>query len=265
MDTILAYLRQLDLSEVEAKLYLTLLQTGPNSIRDLAHTINIKRTNAYFYIDQLTEKGLIMKLVKGSRKMVAANDPESLKTLVEKKIASAEETKKDFNQIFSMLDKKIPEDRNFDKGGIRYYKGKMAIKKFYEESLQGPELRIYVNLSQLDTLLAKSNFVLPYDIYERALEKNKNLKIYEIIADEPGTLDQFELSETTNRNDRYQYKYMPKSIGLTSPGMVFFNNTVAIISGQNEAYITVWENADYYENSVKLFAFVWNVLPEPGK
>lgn len=265
MDNIIHYLKQLDLSEVEAKLYLTLLKSGPTSIRDLAQTIEIKRTTAYFYIDQLSEKGLIMKLVKGSRKLVAANEPEHLESLVEKKIASAEETKKDFSEIFSMIDNKLPEDRSFDKGDIRYYRGKAGIKKMYDESLKGEELRVYANLSQLEILLAKSNFILPYDIYEQGLEKNKKLKIYEIIADDQGSVEKFELEETTNKNSRYQYKYMPAIVGLTSPGIAFFNNKVVIVSGKNEAHITVWENPDYYDNSVKLFDFIWNVLPESRK
>lgn len=263
-DKIITYLKQLDLSEIEAKLYLTLLQSGSTTIRELAETIEIKRTTAYFYVDQLSEKGLIMKLVKGSRKLVAASEPENLQTLVDKKILQAEETKKEFGTIFNMIDEKLPQDRNFDKGDIRHLKGKLSIKKVYDQSLQADELRIYANLSQLEILLAKSNFILPYDIYEKGLEKNKKLKIYEIIADEPENVEQFELSQTNHKESRYQFKYMPKTIGLTSPGIAMYSNKVVIISGKSEAYITVLENPDYYENSVKLFDFIWNVLPEPG-
>src|SRR5579872_6618280 len=99
MDKIIDYLKQLDLSVAEAKLYLTLLQTGPTSVRDLAQTVDIKRTTAYFYIDQLVEKGLIMKLVRGSKKLVAANEPENLRELVEKKVVSAHSVKNNLPAI----------------------------------------------------------------------------------------------------------------------------------------------------------------------
>src|SRR5215469_18867685 len=89
MDKIIDYLKQLDLSDAEAKLYLTLLKAGPVSVRDLAQTVDIKRTTTYFYIDQLVEKGLIMKLVRGSKKLVAANEPENLKSLVDTKLSNA--------------------------------------------------------------------------------------------------------------------------------------------------------------------------------
>src|SRR5258708_21255488 len=98
-DQIIDYLKQLDLSDVEAKLYLTLLQSGPASVRDLAQTVDIKRTTAYFYIDQLVEKGLIMKLVRGSKKLVAASEPENLQSLVEEKITNAKDVEKRFPDI----------------------------------------------------------------------------------------------------------------------------------------------------------------------
>lgn len=265
MDKISSYLQQLDLSEIEAQLYLTLLQTGPSSIRELAEITKMKRTTAYFYIDQLGEKGLAIKLVKGSRKLVAANEPENLENLVEKKLAAAQETKNELNQIFSLIDKKMPEEKKFDKSDIRHYKGRLAMKKLYDDFLTGKELRIYANLSKLEKLLAKSDFILPYDIFERGLEKNKELQIYEIIADEPGTIDQFEVEETSQKDNRYQYKYLPADIGLTSPGIAFYKDKVAIISGTNAPYITIVEDADYYDNSVKLFDFIWNVLPEPSE
>ncbi|HEX8965543.1 MAG TPA: helix-turn-helix domain-containing protein, partial [Patescibacteria group bacterium] len=59
MNQVLLYLEQLDLSESEAKLYMSLLQTGPISVRDLAIKVGIKRTTAYLYIDLLVEKGLV--------------------------------------------------------------------------------------------------------------------------------------------------------------------------------------------------------------
>jgi HTH-type transcriptional regulator, sugar sensing transcriptional regulator len=103
MDNIIDYLKHLDLSDVEAKLYLTLLQAGPTSVRDLAQTIDIKRTTAYFYIDQLVDKGLIMKLVKGSKKLVAANTPDNLEHLVEEKLKKAKAVQHDYPEILKTL------------------------------------------------------------------------------------------------------------------------------------------------------------------
>ena len=76
-DKIIEYLKQLDLSEIEAELYLILLNKGPVSVRDLAEMSGIKRTTAYIYIDQLVDKGLVMKMVRESKRLVAANQPKA--------------------------------------------------------------------------------------------------------------------------------------------------------------------------------------------
>src|ERR1700691_2243672 len=123
MEKVVDYLKQLDLSDIEAKLYLTLLQTGPTSVRDLAQTIEIKRTTAYFYIDQLVDKGLIMKLVKGSKKLVAANKPENLEQLVEAKISSAQTVKRNFPSILKEIKTSFPASLNTEEAEISYYKG----------------------------------------------------------------------------------------------------------------------------------------------
>lgn len=136
MDKIIDYLKQLDLSDVEAKLYLKLLQSGPTSVRDLALTIDIKRTTAYFYIDQLVEKGLIMKIVKGSKKLVAANEPENLHFLVEKKLESAKAVQQNLSTILYELKAALPEQTEIDNAEIKYYKGAQGIKKFMKTHLR---------------------------------------------------------------------------------------------------------------------------------
>src|SRR6266404_1145402 len=172
MDNIVDYLKQLDLSDAEAKLYLTLLKTGPTSVRDLAQTVDIKRTTAYFYIDQLVEKGLIMKLVKGSKKLVAANEPENLKILVEEKLKTANEVQQSFPDILKLLNTSLPKEDNPTDAEIKYYKGKNGVKKIYEEALKSKELSTYANFTQLSTVFP-SNF----DLFAVALKQNPSLRI----------------------------------------------------------------------------------------
>src|SRR5579872_4871706 len=182
MDKIIDYLKQLDLSEIEAKLYLRLLQTGPTSVRDLAQTVDIKRTTAYFYIDQLVEKGLIMKLVRGSKKLIAANEPENLNILVEEKLKKANEVQQGFPTILKILNTSLPQKDNTNDAEIKYYKGKNGVKKIYDEALKSKELHSYVNLNDVGNIFPGN--LLSFD---RAFEENKNLKLYEFVEDSPGS------------------------------------------------------------------------------
>lgn len=259
MDDTIEYLKQLNLSEIEAKLYLTLLENGPTSVRELAQIIEIKRTTAYFYIDQLVEKELILKLVRGSKKLVAANDPENLQTLVEEKLKHAKSVQQSFPDILSSLKNSLPQGNNTGDAEILYLKGKGNIKKIYAEAFKSSELRLYANLAEIATVF--ENEIVPF---KDALENNKNLKIFEIVADNPNSVKQFELEET-DKSGRYKYKFMPLKVGLNAAFILLYDNNVAIINMKDVVSSIVLHNSDYYTNSKKLFDFIWSILPDPER
>jgi HTH-type transcriptional regulator, sugar sensing transcriptional regulator len=252
MDNIVDYLKQLDLSDVEAKLYLTLLKTGPASVRDLAQTVDIKRTTAYFYIDQLVEKGLIMKLVKGSKKLVAANDPENLQVLVEEKLKKAKEVQKGFPDILKALTTSLPKENNGTEAEIKYYKGKSGVKKIYEESLGGKELRSFVNVEEVLEAFPENA-----QLFNNAFDKNPEMIMYEIAENSSEAKNRI---ETSNKN--HIYKLLPKGMKLTAQDILIYENKVAIIHFRDQINAIVLHNADLYSNLKLLFDFIWKILPE---
>lgn len=253
MDGIVDYLKLLDLSDIEAKLYLTLLQSGPTSVRDLAQTIDIKRTTAYFYIDQLVDKGLIMKLVKGSKKLVAANDPDNLQHLVEKKLTNAEAVQQGFPDILKTINTTLPQMIDAGNAEVRYYKGANGAKKIYEEALKSKELRTYVKVE-----IANGLFGNNVNIFDKAFIKNSQLKVKEIIYDSP--LVTRDVKQILSQNKRYSYKLMPKELNLTSGDTLIYDGKVAIINYKGSMHSIILQNKDYYNNSKELFDFIWKII-----
>jgi hypothetical protein len=100
---------------------------------------------------------------------------------------------------------------------------------------------------------------MDYQMFERALERNKNLQIYEIIVDPPENITQFTVDKTA-KEGRYQYQYMTKKVRLASPGILMYDNHVAIITSNGGLNSIVLYNKDYYDNSKDLFDFTWSVL-----
>jgi len=259
MDKIVDYLKQLDLSDVEARLYLTLLQTGPASVRDLALTIDIKRTTTYFYIDQLVEKGLIMKLVKGSKKLVAANDPENLKTLVDAKIASAKMVQQGFPNILKRLSISLPKESNTTDAEIKFYKGLHNIRKLYDEAFKGNEFRSYAKVEEKETLSPDNP-----GLFQKAFQKNNKLKVWEIIYDSAYSR-QHAIKKLSKMNSRYFYKFMPKNLkwSITSEDILIYDGKVVIIDYRGNASCVVLQSKDFYNNFKELFDFIWRIIPEP--
>jgi sugar-specific transcriptional regulator TrmB len=257
MDTLVDYLKQLDLSDAEAKLYLMLLQSGPTSVRDLAQTVAIKRTTTYFYIDQLVEKGLIMKLVKGSKKLVAANEPDQLKTLVEEKLKKAQEVQKGFPEILKTLTTTVPQVNNTNDADIKYFKGMNNVKKIYEDAFSANDVCSYVKLTESDE--AGKVFTNNISTFEEAFNRNPKLVLREILYDSPLTKEQ--APKLLAKNNRYSFKFMPKDLQLSSEDILIFDGKVAIINYKGNVSSVVLHSVDYYKNSKELFEFIWKILP----
>jgi len=256
VDKIVDYLKQLNLSDIEAKLYLMLLQSGPASVRDLAQTVDIKRTTAYFYIDQLIDKGLIMKLVRGSKKLVAASEPESLQSLVEEKITNAKDVEKNFPAILKILTTNLPQMNDASTAEVRYYKGVNGVKKIYEEALKAKELFSYVNIGDVVNFFPENVFS-----FDKAFEKNKELKLYEFIEDSPAS---HKLVKILSQNKRYNFKFLPKGIQISASDILLYEGNVAIINLRESTTGVIFQNKDYFDLSKKLFEHMWMTLPAIG-
>lgn len=251
MEKIIEYLKQLELSELEAKLYLTLLQTGPVSVRDLAANVEVKRTTAYLYIDHLVEKGLVIKLVKGAKKLIAAEDPKALESLVNAQVTKASSAQQEFPNILESLTTNFPNRSDSNDAEIKYYKGKNGVKKIYEEALQAQEVRSYVNVEEITKAFPDNHLLL-----DSAYKSNPNIKIFEICEDSQKTRERLE-----NANNNHLYKILPKNKRLTSQDVLIFNDKIAIINLKGETSGIVMHSLDMSKNFQLLFDLLWDMLP----
>src|SRR6266704_6281505 len=105
---LIADLTKLELSDMEAKLYLKLLEIGPVNVSDLAKAVGIKRTSTYIYLEPLFTKGLVTKIVNKSKKQVAPADPEQLETLIDQRLASTKALKKQFPDLLQEIKRTFP-------------------------------------------------------------------------------------------------------------------------------------------------------------
>lgn len=251
------YLERIDLTEQESHVYLLLIESGPISVKDLASKAGIKRPTAYLYLDQLIEKGLVMKIIKGTNKLVAAVDPEiSLKKLVKDKMDLALDMEKQFPNIIERIHDVLPNQTQVGQAEIKFYKGKENARKIYIEALQAKEFRSYV-------IIDKSNPLFPNNssVFRDALINNKDLKIWEIIYNKDESIPPSESSRSFK--NKYHYKYMKKSQKLSSEDILIYDNKVAIINLGNNHTSIVLHSPELYNNFKDIFGFLWEVLPEP--
>ena len=256
---ILDYLEQLDLSDLEAKLYLALLDSGPISVRDLAEVTKIKRTTAYFHIDLLVEKGLVIRVVNGSKKQIAPAQPEDgLQSLVEKKLQSAEMARDELSDILTTINTTLPQGEKITDAEIQYYVGINNIRKIYAEALDSGELRSYVRLVEGESILSDN-----VAFFTNAFKSNKDLKVREIFYNTSFAKE--ESLKEVSKNNNYSYKFMPKELNFTSGDTLIYDGKVAIINYKGKASSVVLHSNDYYSNSNELSDIIWKMLPEVTK
>jgi sugar-specific transcriptional regulator TrmB len=251
MKKILDYLKRLDFSEPEAKLYLTLLKTGSMTVAELAKKAAINRTAAYGHINSLLEKGVISQ-AKGATSKLQANPPAQLHYLVDQKISTANILQEELSPIITMLNSTFMQSKSVPNSEMRYYKGKNSVKAIYEEVLKASKIRSY--FSPVDI---QKTFPENVKLFDDAIKNNNGLKIYEIAEGSS------EARKQQTNTLRHYWKFLPNDIHLTSNDILIYEGKVAIINIGDSDNITgvVLENRDYYNNSVQLYDLLWRLLP----
>jgi len=117
-------IKEVGLEPKEAEIYLAILALGKATISDIARNAPVKRTTIYQYIDNLTQKGLLLKSVKGKRIFYVAEDPEKLLKVLDEK-------KKKISAILPELQKM--HSISFHKPKIRFYEGLEGMREIYDE------------------------------------------------------------------------------------------------------------------------------------
>jgi sugar-specific transcriptional regulator TrmB len=123
MEHLIEPLKNLGLSEKEAKVYLALLQLGPSTPYSIAKKAELKRPTAYVIAEELVEKGLIVHVPGEERKRYIARTPD---TFIEERETRLKEAKAI-----------LPELRSFQKGtaekpSILYFEGVEGLRQAYQ-------------------------------------------------------------------------------------------------------------------------------------
>lgn len=120
-------LEQFGLSGRKMDVYLSALELGGASAKDIAQKSEIKRTTAYDILLDLQKEGLVTTIQKGKKRLFVGENPEKIK----KDMARKESL---FSEILPEL-KSIYNIRGI-KPKIRFYEGKEGIIEAYDDALE---------------------------------------------------------------------------------------------------------------------------------
>ncbi|MBA3724618.1 MAG: helix-turn-helix domain-containing protein [Candidatus Levybacteria bacterium] len=256
MQTIINYLKKLDFSETEAKLYITLLQKGSMTVSELAKKAKLNRTAAYGYINTLIDKGVIARS-KGDLNKIIANPPEHLHYLVEERVSAANVLKEQLFPIVTTLNASFMQVQENKDSDIHYYKGKNSVNAIYNDCLKSQAIRAYFDVKDLEQTFPENK-----DKFNETITQNPKMIVYELIQKSPEAIAHIKNSLPATR---HLFKFLPEDIKLTANDILIYEGKVAIINIADKNNVTgvVIHNKSYFENSKQIFDLLWRLLPEP--
>lgn len=241
-------LKNVGLSENEAKVYIAMLELGPATVLDIASKAGINRPTAYVQIESLKKRGLVSTQTKGKKTLFIAESPNQLESMLERE-------NKDIELKRDEVSKVLPELMTmFSLGGqkpqVRFFEGREGLTRMQEEFLKSKDKQLYA-ISNLDNVFAV--FPRQLNTYtSRRVEKGIRSRI--LYTSSEGKIlpdnDAVQLREAKFIDPRK----LPFSADIT-----VYDDNVAIASLKGTlsgAVITQHEIAESFRN---LFGLIWNL------
>lgn len=248
---IVEYFSKLGLTELETKVYLGLLKTGPSTVLRLSRQIGVKRATTHGNIESLIEKGLITQTKTGKRRKLVPEPLDRINFILEQKKWDLKKLEEKLPIISDEIKKEFPITSKPLKVETKYFEGKKAVKHIYEDVLTAQEIRSYVNAVEI----AKA-FPENMDVFIKTHNQRKDMKIWEILT------KSVKIREYAQQmaKGRYYYKFVPKELTFSVIDYLIYDGKVAIVTARDNITGLIIQNVDYYENAKLIFNFVWQVL-----
>ncbi|MBI4778859.1 TrmB family transcriptional regulator [Candidatus Falkowbacteria bacterium] len=246
----IAIFKKLGLGDKETAVYLSLLEHGASSVRNLAALTNLNRGTAYDILKKLQEVGLVSFFHKNTKQNFVAEDPERILKLLadrEQDLKKAEEKIKEL----------IPELRSLqEKGGgkptTKFYEGKAGIKFILDDVLNS----------------AKELEIKEYYIYSAAGVREDVYGAYPDFNEKrikggvkANTISLSEGGGTYGIDERKWLKTEKSSAGNMTYILIYANKCAFISRDSHNSPVgVIIENKMIYETQKILFLQIWNSI-----
>ncbi|MCC6520841.1 hypothetical protein IT403_02585 [Candidatus Nomurabacteria bacterium] len=235
-------LKDIGLTENEARVYLACLGLGSTTALSIARTTEIKRPTVYTVLESLQARGLVSTELHGFKKKFVAERPEKLEEVLELK-------KNKFKTLLPQL--QAMQNAQDDGGFIRYFEGMEGIKSVYESMIRDIKPHEdYSVIGNMDKLLPLDQKFFE-DFFSRRAKLNINLRIL-VQHNEAG--DWFKKFE---KNINAKVKYLPETTKLNT-NLVMIPRRMLIHELTEPIKGIVIENKRTIDMQRELFEIMWN-------
>jgi sugar-specific transcriptional regulator TrmB len=239
-------LKDLGLSENEAKVYFAALSLGPAAILKIARAAEIKRTTVYSVVEALKNKGLMNIEIKGWKKLFVAENPEQLESMINTRREKLKNTLPEFAALYNL------------KGGesvIKYYEGLEAVKGVYENLLKTvrPHEDYMVIVAQEPWYKVDEGFIR--DFAKRRAKLNINVRMIMRASEVAQEFKKYE------KNYNAKIKIIPKGTTLSTNAVIIPERLVLNQLSPPIMSIVI-ESKSIIQMHQELFEIVWHSIKD---
>ena len=134
----------LDLDELESKIYLSLLRTGPITASALAKDLNIDRARMYRTVDRLVDRNIISTTLSSPKLCIATEPEKALKIALEKKEEELKKIKRSGEAIVDKINNEISTNQGTNIPTLRIVQGRSNIYTDISEMIEQCEETIFI-------------------------------------------------------------------------------------------------------------------------
>ncbi len=159
----------LDLDELESKIYLSLLRTGPITASALAKDLNIDRARMYRTVDKLVDRNIISTTLSSPKLCIAIEPEKALKIALEKKEEEIKKIKKSGEAIVEKINSEITTNQGTNIPTLRIVQGRSNIYSDIAQMIENCTETIYI-ATTLEDISKMYHSIIPEKI--KICEKN---------------------------------------------------------------------------------------------
>ena len=239
------YFRALGFSETESRLYLEVLEMGPSSVQEIAKVVGLSRVSVYAVIETLTRSGLMTSVEKGKKRLYAAEPPERIVSLAEKKASDLGAAVKGIKNSIQEL--KLAQAG--EKPIVKMYEGSEVFVAMQEDLLANRPEQIceFGNIDEIDRLY-------PYERLAPLHKQLAKLKLKRRLI--------YQTKEGLRRPDEpnKQIKYLKGETKYFPGDFFIYKDTVWLVSFSGKQITVMIKSRAIKETLQAAFDILWESL-----
>lgn len=234
-------LKQIGLTENEIKVYVTLLKLGPSIVSVIAERSELYRPYVYDTLERLQEKGLVSFVVKETKKLFKASDPEHLVDIEKEKLS-------ELNKIIPQLQGFIKSTKEDTKAEL--YSGKKVVRVIQKDVLK----TVLKNKGENLVIGVDEKRFMETDpiVMQQFFEQMKRNKLKERILVRDGD-NYFPAYKSTTK-----YRFLPKEFSDPTSTFIYGNKIAIVIFGE-PLYGLIINSKILAETYRKQFNLLWKI------